>query len=102
MNELTKEQKLQVIEDCIKTHKIYPGYLCFLLAKSAFKFSYIDFLTYINIYHSEISTTLIPEFLSFKPEDKIVKGSWFGDVDEGSEKRLEVLYELYDLIEKQP
>jgi hypothetical protein len=101
MNELTKEQKLCLIKDSIGIYKNHPDYLCRLITDRAFSnFGYINDLEYGYGNDTTITVTLIPEFLKFKPEDKKNEDPWFGNILMGTERRLEVLSELYELINK--
>jgi hypothetical protein len=98
MKELTKEQKLEVLEECIRKHKVNTYYLCSLIARSAHSAKMINNDEYRCNAHSTVAITLIPEFLRFKPEDKKIGEAWFGGIATGYEKRKEVLDELYELI----
>jgi hypothetical protein len=94
MKELTKEQKLEVLEICIRDYGVYPGYLCCLITRSAYSIKMISHDDYCNYSNSIIATILIPELLTFKPEGRKIGDAWFCDY----ERRKEVLDELYKLI----
>jgi hypothetical protein len=98
MKELTKEQKLEVLKECIREYKVLPIYLCPLIACTARSIYMINDNEYFNHSNSTIAKTLIPELLKFKPEDKELNMGWFGGRETGYEKRKEVLDELYELI----
>jgi hypothetical protein len=100
MKELTKKQKLEVIEECIKDLEREPEYLCALIPLTAYHLGMISFLNYSPNTNGNIATDLIPELLTFKPEDKEIGEAWFMWDKQGHERRREVLTELRDLIKK--
>jgi hypothetical protein len=102
MNELTKKQKLEVVELAIKRFEELPQFLCNLLDNCIYDLGYYTEIGgYTNNMIIKVQDALIPEFSQFKPKDKKRENAWFKLNQEGNEKRLEILNELYKLIKKQ-
>jgi hypothetical protein len=98
MKELTKEQKIKVIEAAIEEYRKSPSFLCYILEDCAIDLCYIKFNDCMYIGADKIVASLIPEFLELKPEKVDPEDAWFGSIERGKVKRLNVLCRLYDNI----
>jgi hypothetical protein len=99
MEELTKKQKLRVIKNSIEEYEIDPTFLCWLITANAYRLDLVSEFDYLGNFHGSIATTLIPEFLTFKPGNVELNFVWFNWDDEGRSRREKVLRNLYELIE---
>jgi hypothetical protein len=98
MKELSKEQKLKVLEEAI--NKYNGDYLCPLIARESYFRGYLTNDEYGQTSNEVIVRTLIPELLQFKPRGKNIYAPWFGSClnPESIAKRLSTLKELVEII----
>jgi hypothetical protein len=100
MKELTRDQKIAVVE---KALLVPNDYLCHSLAVFAKMLRFITLEDWKTFSNNSIARTLIPEILLFKPKGKRDNELWFGDtrLPESIEKRRKVLEELLDMLKNQ-
>ncbi|MDR1348279.1 MAG: hypothetical protein LBJ63_07660 [Prevotellaceae bacterium] len=97
IKELTKQQKLNVLNSILENLPNGDYFLCIKISLAAF---YMDYITDEEYYFndcSDITASLIPELLQFKPKSKYENMRWF----KNGEERLEALKKLIKIIEEQ-
>ncbi|MDR0688513.1 MAG: hypothetical protein LBF55_07535 [Prevotellaceae bacterium] len=96
-SELTKEQKLAVIDEILAKYERderYQWYICHDLKHTARDKGYVSAF--------EKAVKLIPELLMVKPEDEDMIGAWFGDDEDPDNRplRFEALHRLREIVMK--
>jgi hypothetical protein len=97
IKELTKEQKLKVLNKVLKDAPDGDYYLCRKIAFMAILIECVTNLQFRSYSTSSIAVRLIPELLQFKPGDMSIYHGWFNSAAE----RTEALKKLIKIIEEQ-
>jgi hypothetical protein len=94
-SELTKEQKLAVIDKILAKYERDEDYQCYICIDIRYTVRSKGYADY-----SEKAVKLIPELLMVKPEDEDMIGEWFGDDEdpENRPRRLEALRRLREIV----
>jgi hypothetical protein len=95
-SELTKEQKLEVIDEILAKYERderYQWYICNNVKDAAYIKGYDDSL--------RTAVDLIPELLMVKPADESITSEWFGSVfgRQNRPRRLAALRRVREMVE---
>jgi hypothetical protein len=103
MKTLTKEKKLEVLEQSLSAFRRNNGrYLCHIICRELYINGHITGEEYDNMPSGALIKMLIPELLKFKPKNKDIGEPWFDMLEGGHfdiESRKKVLRELIQIIE---
>jgi hypothetical protein len=100
MNQLTKDQKIEVVERTLRNYK--DNYLCYALAITMFNMDLVTGVGWMYFTNPQITLGLLPELLSFMPGNVCYDDPWFGQRQStgASTKRRKVLEDLLIMLKK--
>jgi hypothetical protein len=94
IKELTKEQKLNILNEILRLYPNGYRYLCIAIPEIAHSERYITDVDYYSYDSSDIAKSLIPELSQFEPSH--VRHSWF----KTNAERVKAVKKLIKIIEE--